>query len=199
MYALDMGVSRASRGSALRRRGNRHESQQHSGLLEAFVGQRSRDRVALVVFSKRHFPRFHSPLIMSFSSGPAPLTSRVIEDGTAIGNALASTLRLEDSKAASKVVVLVTDGKNTAGNVEPLDAARAAAGAGVRVDTVLIGSDLPNVPVWWGSKGEPQIVQARLEADPDLLGSIAQLSGENSTGHKMKKAYVDDFMKSWMG
>ena len=180
MYALDMGVSRASRRISLEeaRQSTRIAAAQR--VVEAFVGQRSRDRVALVVFSKEAFSQVpltfdHEFLVQVLRR----LRPGDIEDGTAIGNALlASTLRLEDSKAASKVVVLVTDGKNTAGNVEPLDAARAAAEAGVRVDTVLIGSDLPNVPVLVGiEEGEPQIVQARLEADPDLLGSIAQLSG----------------------
>ena len=180
MYALDMGVRSRNRRISLEeaRQSTRIAAAQR--VVEDFVGKRARDRVGLVVFSKEAFSQVpltfdHDFLVQVLRR----LRPGVIEDGTAIGNALlASTLRLEDSKAASKVVVLVTDGKNTAGNVEPLDAARAAAEAGVRVDTVLIGSEAPHVPVLVGiEEGEPQIVQARLESDPRLLGSIAALSG----------------------
>ena len=180
MYALDMGVRSSGRRISLEeaRQSTRIAAAQR--VVEEFVGQRHRDRVGLVVFSKEAFSQVpltfdHEFLVQVLRR----LRPGVIEDGTAIGNALpASTLRLEESKAASKVVVLVTDGKNTAGNVEPLDAARAAAEAGVRVDTVLIGSEAPDVPVLVGiEEGEPQIVQFRLEADPRLLASIARLSG----------------------
>lgn len=180
MYALDMGGPIQRRDLSLEEARQRTRIAAAQRVVEEFITQRPTDRIGLVVFSKEAFSQVpltfdHDFLIQVLRR----LRPGVIEDGTAIGNALlASTLRLEKAEAVSKVVVLVTDGKNTAGNVTPLDAARAAAEAGIRVDTVLIGSEAVTVPVLVGlEEGQPRVVQAPLEADPVLLRSIARISG----------------------
>ena len=132
-----------------------------------------RDRIGLVVFAGDAFPQVpptfdHDYLreVLRYLRGEA------LPDGTAIGNALlAGVARLQDGEAHTKVLVLVTDGDNTAGNVEPKDAARTAADKGVRVDTVLIGEGRGVVPVLSDQDGEmARIGQAALPVTLSFSG-----------------------------
>jgi len=101
-----------------------------------------------------------------------------IEDGTAIGNALAACLnRLRESKAKSKVIILVTDGVNNRGEIQPLDAARIARTVGVKIYTVGIGSrGMARVPVDDPNYGR---VYANMEVEIDE-GTLSQMA--ESTG-----------------
>lgn len=108
-----------------------------------FVQGRTSDRIGLVVFAAQAYTQ--APLTLDY---PFLLTMLgevqmgVIEDGTAIGTALATaTARLRDSDAASKVVVVLTDGQNNRGQVDPQTAAEAAAALGVKVYAVGVGSE----------------------------------------------------------
>ena len=83
-----------------------------------------------------------------------------------------ATGRLQNSKAESKVVILLTDGTNTAGRIEPLTAAEMAKTLGVRIHTIAVGQDGP-VPVANGRF----ISRAVLEVDRDLLKRIAEVGG----------------------
>ena len=108
-----------------------------------FVRGRTSDRIGLVVFAAQAYTQ--APLTLDY---PFLLTMLqevrmgVIEDGTAIGTALATaTARLRDSDAASKVVILLTDGQNNRGQVDPQTAAEAAAALGVKVYAIGVGRE----------------------------------------------------------
>ena len=115
------------------------------GVVRRFVQERRGDRIGLIAFAK--YPITVCPLTMDSSTvaryvdrlEPAELRA---EDGTAIGVALAQAVkRLKKSKAKSRVVVLLTDGANNVDDVLPKDAAQLAARVGIRVYTVLAGTE----------------------------------------------------------
>ncbi len=107
-----------------------------------FISGRPDDRIGLVVFAGESFTQCpltsdHSVLINFFHD----VESGMIEDGTAIGNGLATSIsRLKDSKAISKVIILLTDGVNNRGEIAPKTAAEIAKTFGIRVYTVGVGS-----------------------------------------------------------
>jgi Ca-activated chloride channel family protein len=106
------------------------------------------------------------------------LETGMIEDGTAIGDALASAVnRLRKSEAKSKIVILLTDGVNNAGSLRPEDAARAAEALDIKVYTVGAGSTgLVRIPVQ-SPFGGTRYVQQRSEIDEPLLREIADVTG----------------------
>lgn len=107
-----------------------------------FINGRPNDRIGLVIFSGEAFTQCplttdHSVLKNLFLS----VKSGIIEDGTALGDGLATAIsRIKDSKALSKVVILLTDGVNNMGSVDPLSAADIAKMYGVRVYTIGVGT-----------------------------------------------------------
>ncbi|HBL26123.1 MAG TPA: aerotolerance regulator BatA, partial [Acidobacteria bacterium] len=108
-----------------------------------------------------------------------------LPDGTAIGVALANAAsRLKDSQAKSKVAVLVTDGINNAGEIDPLSAAAVCEGLGIKVYTVGVGGSkglvnvpMPTPPNPLTGRSEMRYVQMLLPVDETLLRSIAQRTG----------------------
>ena len=106
-----------------------------------FISDRTGDRIGIVVFAGESFTQ--SPLTTDQSSLQTMLgriTSGVIEDGTAIGNGLATSInRLRESDSKSKVVILLTDGVNNRGEISPLTAAKIAKDMGIKVYTIGIG------------------------------------------------------------
>lgn len=100
------------------------------------------------------------------------------EGATAIGDALALGVeRLKDASAKSRILILLSDGQNTAGVIEPLDAARSAAAFGIKVYTIGIGSTgLVPIPER-GPGGRMRVVQRPLALDEATLGEIARLTG----------------------
>jgi Ca-activated chloride channel homolog len=107
-----------------------------------FIESLDQDRAGLVVFAAKALTR--CPLTVDYNVLLDVLNSTqlgTIEDGTAIGNALATCLnRLRQSKSKSKVIVLVTDGINNRGEVQPLDAADIAHALGVKIYTIGVGT-----------------------------------------------------------
>ena len=107
-----------------------------------FIKNRPDDRIGLVIFSGESFTQCpltidHDVLINLY----ADIKYGMIEDGTAIGEGLATAVnRIKDSKAKSKVIILLTDGSNNMGSIPPLTAAEIAKQFGVRVYTVGIGT-----------------------------------------------------------
>jgi len=102
----------------------------------------------------------------------------MVEDGTAIGTALATAAaRLRDSEAQSKVVILLTDGQNNRGEIDPLTAADVAAAVGVRVYTVGIGADGLDA----FGRPVPEHLRALIPVDPGVdhasLTAIAERTG----------------------
>lgn len=107
-----------------------------------FISGRPNDNIGLVVFSAESFTQCplttdHTVLLNLFGS----IKSGMIEDGTAIGLGLATSVsRLKDSKAKSRVIILLTDGTNNRGDIDPVTAAELAKTFGLRVYTIGIGT-----------------------------------------------------------
>lgn len=107
-----------------------------------FIKRRENDRIGLVIFSGESFTQCpitidHQVLIELFEN----VKSGMIEDGTAIGNGLATSIsRLKDSKSKSKIIILLTDGVNNMGEIAPLTAAEIAKSFGIRVYTIGVGT-----------------------------------------------------------
>jgi Ca-activated chloride channel family protein len=181
MNALDMaGSDVLSRAMTLKEARMRTRIAAARRVVDEFIERRPRDRIGLVVFAGDAFPQVPPTFDHDYLREVLRyLRPGLLPDGTAIGNALlAGVARLESSSAHTKVMVLVTDGDNTAGNVDPLDAAQTAAEKGVRVDTVLMGQGTGVVPVLADHEGEmARIGQAALPANPTLLKAIAKATG----------------------
>lgn len=149
-------------------------------VLDQFIQSRTNDRIGLVVFAGEAYTQ--APLTLDYSvlrNILKDVRTRVIEDGTAIGNALATaTNRLRDSDAKSKVIVLITDGDNNAGQISPLEAAQIAAKLHIKVYTILVGKG-GMVPFPNGTDifGNPAYTEVQVDVNPELLQQIAQLTG----------------------
>lgn len=144
-----------------------------------FIIERPTDRIGLVVFAGESFTQ--SPLTtdhVSLVNLLNQIQSGMITDGTAIGNGLATAVnRLKESDSPSKVIILLTDGVNNSGQIDPMGAAQIAADYGIRVYTIGVGTKgvalSPTVNEW----GAVSFVQAKVEIDEDILTKIAQTTG----------------------
>jgi Ca-activated chloride channel family protein len=110
---------------------------------EQFIRQRPNDRIGIVAFAGR--PYLVSPLTLDHDwliRNLDRLRIGLVEDGTASGSAIASAAnRLKDKEAKTKLIVLLTDGDNNAGKVQPLTAAEAAKALGIRIYTIGAGTE----------------------------------------------------------
>ena len=143
-----------------------------------FVEGRPTDRMGLVVFAGESFTQVplttdHGIMLNMLKE----LKSGMIEDGTAIGDGLATAInRLKDSEAISKVIILLTDGMNNAGSVDPYTAAELAKLYGIRVYTIGVGS-YGTAPFPVNTIFGTQYQQMKVEIDEKLLATIANSSG----------------------
>lgn len=148
-------------------------------LASEFVAERAGDRISVVAFAGEAFTQ--CPLTSDQASVATMLSrlrSGVVEDGTAIGNGLATAVnRLRESGAKSKVVVLLTDGVNNRGQISPVMAAEIARDLGIKVYTIGVGSrgkaPFPAVDMF----GNTSYVMANVEIDEELLRKIASTTG----------------------
>lgn len=143
-----------------------------------FVAGRSGDRVGLVVFAGGAYTQ--CPLTMDYGILQSLLDAvdfGQVPDGTAIGMALATSInRLREAEGESRVVILLTDGQNNSGQVDPLTAAEAARALGVRVYTIGAGTDGPaRVPVDDMFGRRYVTIEAKL--DEVSLKEIARITG----------------------
>ena len=144
-----------------------------------FIADRYGDRLGLVVFAGEAFTQ--SPLTTDQSTLQTMLSrirSGIIEDGTAIGNGLATAInRLRESDAKSKVIILLTDGVNNRGEIAPLMAADIAADMGIKVYTIGVGTrgkaPYPVVDMFGNMSFQPMDV----EIDEKTLEGIAERTG----------------------
>lgn len=143
-----------------------------------FVSGRPNDNIGLVVFAGESFTQCplttdHAALINLFKG----VEFGMIEDGTAIGVGLANAVnRIKDSKAKSKVIILLTDGSNNRGEVAPLTAAEIAQTYGIRVYTIAAGSrDIAPYPVQTPFGVRYQNIP--VEIDEQTLKQIAKTTG----------------------
>ncbi len=148
-------------------------------VVSRFIDERPNDRIGLVAFAGR--PYMVSPLTLDHNwlqQRLETIRTGMVEDGTAIGSAMASGVnRLRDQKAKSKIVILLTDGMNNAGKISPLTAAEAAEALGIKIYTIGAGSrgEVP-VPVT-DQFGNRQIVRARVDIDEETLSKVAHMTG----------------------
>jgi Mg-chelatase subunit ChlD len=145
-----------------------------------FIAKRPNDRIGLIVFSGR--PYILSPLTWDHDwclSRLSEVQAGMIEDGTAIGSALASSVnRLHDSKAKSKVIILLTDGVNNAGQVTPEAAAKVAKTLGIVVYTIGAGTRGGPVPCpVIDETGRRSYQNISIDLDENLLSQIAAKTG----------------------
>ncbi|MCK5619362.1 MAG: VWA domain-containing protein [Candidatus Krumholzibacteria bacterium] len=147
-------------------------------VVKEFVGKRKHDRIGLVVFAAQAVTQ--CPLTLDY-----PVLTRLIdevdigmlEDGTAIGVALATAVnRLKNSQAESRIVVLLTDGQNNTGMVDPTTAAKVAAAMGIKVHTIGVGTKgrapMPvNDPIFG-----KRLISVEVDLDEDTLTKIAELT-----------------------
>ncbi len=144
-----------------------------------FVADRSGDRIGLTVFAGEAFTQ--SPLTTDYATLQtllARLRSGIIEDGTAIGNGLATGVnRLRESNAKSKVIILLTDGVNNRGQIAPLMAAEIARQQGIRVYTIGVGTRGEAPYPAYDMFGKLTFVKQQVEIDEKTLTKIAELTG----------------------
>jgi|SRR5690554_6755726 len=163
-------------------------------VIDEFVQARISDRIGLVVFARDAFTQ--CPLTVDYAvlrNLLKDIKSGMIEDGTAIGNAIANGVnRLKESKAKSKVMILLTDGVNNAGEVDPLSAAQIAKTFNIRVYTIGVGTrgEAP-YPVQTPFGTRYQMVP--VEIDENVLKEISRLTdGEYfraTDNKKLKEIY----------
>jgi Ca-activated chloride channel family protein len=164
-------------------------------VLNQFVRKRTSDRIGLVAFAGRSY--IATPLTLDHDfllQNLERLNIGSIEDGTAIGSAIAAAVnRLRDIQAKSKIVVLMTDGQNNAGKVPPLTAAEAAQTLGIRIYTIGVGTrGIARVP-YKTVFGQIGYVDQEVDIDEEMLTKAAQMTGgkyfraENTSG--LRKIY----------
>jgi Ca-activated chloride channel family protein len=149
-------------------------------VLVDFIGRRRTDRIGLVVFAGDAYTQ--APLTLDHGILRAlvdKIRIGVIEDGTAIGNAIATAVnRLRESDAKSKVIILITDGDNNAGQLSPREAAGLARALGIRVFPILVGKGgLVPYPVGKDIFGQPVYRPMPFAVNPELLQEIARITG----------------------
>ena len=143
-----------------------------------FIAQRPTDRMGIVVFAGESFTQ--CPLTTdraTLINLMKEVQTDIIEDGTAIGNGLATAVaRMKDSDAKSRVVILLTDGVNNRGEISPQMAAEIAKTYGIRVYTIGVGKEgMAPYPVMtpWGV----EVQNVKVEIDEALLSEIAESTG----------------------
>lgn len=162
-----------------------------------FIAGRKNDRIGLVIFSGESFTQCpltadHAVLINLFQN----VQSGMIEDGTAIGVGLANAVqRIKDSDAISKVIILLTDGVNNTGVIDPLTSAELAKAFGIRVYTVGVGTHgmapYPAVDFW----GRTVYQNMPVEIDEPTLQKIADYTGGKyfraTNNEKLREIYAE--------
>ena len=175
-------------------------------VIEHFVAERNYDRIGLTVFAREAFAQ--SPLtidhtVLSRLLNQVKLSTDLqIEDGTAIGLGLANAAyMLKDSTAKSKVIILLTDGVNNSGQIDPLTAAEAAKALDIKVYT--IGAGRPGqVPMPRQTSLDKQVVMVDSEIDEITLQAIAKKTGglyfraEDGAGLQKIYAQINQLEKS---
>jgi len=174
---LAMDISSSMKAEDLARSKNRLDVTKE--VAANFIKGRSNDRIGMVVFAGKSFTQ--CPLTMDYGiliKFLKEINIGMVQDGTAIGMAIANCVnRLRDSKSKSKVVILLTDGRNNRGELDPLTAAKVAQAVGVRIYTIGAGkhgkAPYPIEDPFFGKRY--QYVQ--IDIDEDVLKKIANITG----------------------
>ena len=170
---------------------------------QTFIDGRQNDRIGLVIFSGEAFTQCplttdHKVLKDLFK----PIHSGMIEDGTAIGDGLATAInRIKDSEAISRVIILLTDGVQNRGSIDPVSAAEIAKTFGIRVYTIGVGSK-GNAPMPVQTAFGEQIVNVPVQIDEDILKKVALATDGKyfraTSNNSLKEVYseIDQLEKS---
>src|SRR6185295_17268512 len=163
---------------------------------QEFIDGRPTDRIGLVVFSGESFTQCpltadHAVLKNLFQG----IQSGMLMDGTAIGEGLATAVnRIKESKAKSKVIILLTDGVNNLGSIAPVTAGEIAKTFGIRVYTIGIGTQ-GMAPYPMKTPFGIQYQNMEVQIDEDILKQIAQETGGKyfraTSTNKLKDVYAD--------
>ncbi len=175
---IDIVMALDISGSMLARDFNPDRLEASKTVATEFISGRPYDRIGLTVFSGESFTQCplttdHAVLINLLRD----VRSGIIEDGTAIGVGLATAInRIKDSDAISKVIILLTDGINNRGAIDPMTAAEIAKTFGIRVYTIGVGTDgEADYPVQ--TPFGVQFQKMKVEIDEALLAKIADMTG----------------------
>jgi len=166
-------------------------------VIKEFVQERTEDRLGLVVFAAQAFTQCpltldHNVLIQFLDH----VNFGMVEDGTAIGTAIANSCnRLKDSQTKSKVIVLLTDGVNNTGKIDPITAADIAASLGIKIYTIGIGKP-GNAPFPVDDPFLGRIYKYIPNAlDEEVLREVADKTGgiyyRAETGEKLSEVYKE--------
>lgn len=144
-----------------------------------FIRSRTSDRVGLVVFAAKAYTQ--TPLTLDYDFLLSMLDEvevGVIEDGTAIGTAIAMGVnRLKESEAESKVLILLTDGQNNRGEIDPVTASEVAETMGVRIYSIGVGTHGEAPFLFNDPFGGQRRRMVPVEIDEDMLTSVAENTG----------------------
>jgi Ca-activated chloride channel family protein len=192
VMAMDLSPSMLARDF----KPNRLESAKE--VATTFIDGRPNDRIGLVVFSGEAYTQ--CPLTIDHSVLKNLLNEAVpdfLPDGTAIGMGLATSVnRLKESKAKSKVIILITDGENNIGSVSPLTAAEIAQLYGIRVYTIGVGSrGMAYSPAYRYPNGEFAFDYVEVRIDEPLLEKIASMTDGQYFRATNNKGLADIYKK----
>jgi Ca-activated chloride channel family protein len=169
---------------------------------ETFVEDRTSDRIGLVVYAGESYTKTPITSDKSIVKGSLREISfqGLIEDGTAIGMGLATSVnRLKDSRAKSKIIILLTDGVNNSGFIDPKIATELAVEFGIKTYTIGLGSNgTALAPVGILPNGNFKYGLTKVEIDEDLLKEIANETGGiyfRATDNKKLKEIYDEINK----
>ena len=166
-----------------------------------FISGRPDDNIGLTIFAGEAFTQCpmttdHSSLLNLLQGVRTDITATgLMSDGTAVGMGLANAVsRLKDSKAKSKVVILLTDGSNNMGDLSPMTSAQIAKSLGIRVYTIGVGTNTA-APYPMPVAGGVQYVNIPVEIDSKTLSDIAAATDGNfyraTNNHELKQIYKD--------
>jgi Ca-activated chloride channel family protein len=148
--------------------------------VKQFIARRTSDRIGVVAFAGEALTQV--PLTTDYQvvqQAVSNLQAGQLEDGTAIGTAIATAAnRLRDAPGKSRVMIVLTDGINNRGTIEPLVAAKAAAAYGIKIYGIGVGSvGMAPVPVGRNAAGGLNFQSQPVQIDETLLSNIARMTG----------------------
>lgn len=165
-----------------------------------FIQKRTNDRMGLVVYAGESYTRTpvtSDKTMLLNSLKEVQYNGMVLQDGTAIGIGLATAInRLKDSKTKSKIIILLTDGVNNVGSLDPISAAEIAKSYGIKVYTVGVGTNgMANFPVAKDANGNIIFQPQKVEIDEKLMQEIATITNGKyfrATDNKKLEAIYDE-------
>jgi Ca-activated chloride channel family protein len=148
---------------------------------ESFIEKRTNDRIGLVVYAGESYtktPVTSDKIMLLNALREVQYNGLVLQDGTAIGIGLGTAInRIKNSKAKSKIIILLTDGVNNVGSLDPISAAEIAKDYGIKVYTVGVGTNgMANFPVAKDSNGNIVFQPQKVEIDEKILQEIAAIT-----------------------